>query len=277
MTKYIYMNIKSCNSCGESFDQDLQKKKGRVCRKCINQKRKDHYNNKEKHDPEIISKNRERANNWYNNQPKEELSDKKKRYYLENRDIILENQKIYISNNKEKISEYNKKWRLENADHLKAYRELNKERDQLNTKEWKSKNKSRITDYWSSYYDLNKDRLKENSKEYRSKNIDTVRDKCKIYRRSNRDKIVALMAKRRARKLNATPKWLTEDDYNAIKDFYTEAQRLTLETGIDHVVDHIHPLLGEFVCGLHVPWNLQILTKSDNCSKGNRLIIEDNS
>lgn len=268
------MNIKTCNSCGKTFDQDLQKKKGRVCRECINQKRKDHYNNKEKNDPEMISKNRKRVNKWYHEQPKDELLEKKRRYYLDNKDDILQKQKVYASNRKEEIAEYNKQWRIENVDHLKEYREANKERDKSRNKEWKEANKDHITNYWKSYYELNKDHIVEQNKHYRSLNIDKLRERGKKYRQSNRGKIAAHIAKRRAMKLNATPKWLTDEDYNQIKSFYIEAQRLTLETGIDHVVDHIHPLLNEFVCGLHVPWNLQILTKHENCSKGNKLLIE---
>ncbi len=77
--------------------------------------------------------------------------------------------------------------------------------------------------------------------------------------------------KRYAAKIQATPKWLTKAHFKEMEWFYIEAARLTKETGIKHEVDHIVPLQGENVRGLHVPWNLQILTKSENIIKGNKL------
>ena len=68
----------------------------------------------------------------------------------------------------------------------------------------------------------------------------------------------------------ATPPWLTEAHQEAIKDFYKESARLTQETGIAHHVDHIVPLRGKNVSGLHVPWNLQILTADENYIKNNK-------
>lgn len=78
----------------------------------------------------------------------------------------------------------------------------------------------------------------------------------------NRAKVALQTALRRAHKLNATPWWLTEVQKRAISKFYEQAQVQGL------TVDHIIPLRGKAVCGLHVPWNLQLLTKSENSQKG---------
>lgn len=75
---------------------------------------------------------------------------------------------------------------------------------------------------------------------------------------------------RYAAKLQRTPKWLTQEQKAQIKWAYDRAAAYTAFSGIKYEVDHIIPLQGENVSGLHVPWNLQILTKSENVSKGNR-------
>lgn len=72
----------------------------------------------------------------------------------------------------------------------------------------------------------------------------------------------------RAQTRRRTPAWLTADDWSAIRALYREAERLTLETGEMHVVDHIVPKIGGIVTGLHVPWNLQVLHWRDNARKG---------
>jgi hypothetical protein len=56
----------------------------------------------------------------------------------------------------------------------------------------------------------------------------------------------------------ATPPWV---DLSAIAAVYSEAERLTIETGVIHEVHHIHPIMefSSLFIGLHVPWNLEIL------------------
>jgi 5-methylcytosine-specific restriction endonuclease McrA len=53
---------------------------------------------------------------------------------------------------------------------------------------------------------------------------------------------------------------------------YLEAQRLTKLTGERYVVDHIIPLRSDIVCGLHVPWNLRVMTQEENLKKSNKLL-----
>jgi len=77
---------------------------------------------------------------------------------------------------------------------------------------------------------------------------------------------------RRRKHRDATPKWLSRRQKSEIRQLYQIAITMTQTTGEQYVVDHIVPLRGEFVCGLHVPWNLRVITQGENLKKSNKLV-----
>ena len=91
------------------------------------------------------------------------------------------------------------------------------------------------------------------------------------YDAANPEQRLARTSIRRRRFRSATPPWLTKEQKNAMKQLYIEAQRLTKLTGERYVVDHIVPLINDEVCGLHVPWNLRVITQDENLVKSNKL------
>jgi hypothetical protein len=135
-------------------------------------------------------------------------------------------------------------------------------------------------------------RIKAESKRYREKNKEKIRAKKKIaqhkwYWEQGGKKIAQLRAKdyrsteigrtkenaktnlRRARLIHATPKWITDKDKKEMQEIYKSCPK-------GYHVDHIVPLRGKNVCGLHVPNNLRVVSAYVNMSKGNRFDIRLN-
>lgn len=144
----------------------------------------------------------------------------------------------YNSNNPDKMIALRKKWTKNNPEKVKQLHA--KARDK-----WVKNNPDKNKQVYS----------KANSK----------------WKKNNPGKWNAIAARYRAAKLNATPKWLTEQNWKEIEEFYVLAHDLAwLNNGEVLSVDHIAPLQGKNSSGLHVPWNLQLLPKQQNSSKGNR-------
>ena len=91
-----------------------------------------------------------------------------------------------------------------------------------------------------------------------------------LWQSENRDKMNATAAKTRAKRIKRKPKWIKDVFIKEIKIWYKRAKALNRFTEEKWHVDHIVPLQGKNVSGLHVPWNLQLLTATENTSKGNR-------
>ena len=135
------------------------------------------------------------------------------------------------------------------------------------TDEWKSRN----TEYKKQYYIENKDKIKAKSKAYREANTESLKVYHRQYSRNNKGKINAIGAKRHAAKMQRNVGW---SDNWKIEQFYIVARKLTKLYGVEFHVDHVIPLQGELVSGLHVETNLQIITAKENHIKSNSFTPE---
>lgn len=139
---------------------------------------------------------------------------------------------------------------------LKERKNVFRARPENKAKEAKTKQK---------WYERNRDQELVRMKEWRERNKGYHLSNLKEYRKNNPEIYAAHAAKRRASVLQRTPDWLTQDHLEEIKDIYKSSP-----DGFH--VDHIVPLQGSAVSGLHVPWNLQILPASINIQKSNNYI-----
>lgn len=145
--------------------------------------------------------------------------------------------------------------------------EQNPERKKEYARRWYEQNSEREKENRRRWYEQHSERAKELSRRWHEENTERAKENKRRWGEQNPDKRNAISAKRRAIKNQAVAPWA---DLDAIKQIYTEAAELTKSTGIRHEVDHIYPLQSEYMCGLHVETNLQILTQSENASKRNR-------
>jgi hypothetical protein len=92
---------------------------------------------------------------------------------------------------------------------------------------------------------------------------------CAKWQKNNKGKVNANTRKYQAAKLKRTPSWLTSFDILHMQCLYQVAVMRSAESNQEWHVDHIIPLQGETVSGLHVPWNLQVIPATDNIKKSN--------
>jgi len=180
----------------------------------------------------------------------EELKAYKRQWYLKNRerliakackrqkdkaDEVREAHRIYRENNRDKVRASQRAWELRNVEKERIRGEARRKTDAENIKI--------AHDRWVA---ANPEKNREHKRKW---------DKAHPENR------LAYKARRRAKKLNATPLWA---DQETLLEIYAKARAEGME------VDHIVPLSNPMVCGLHVPDNLQLLTGSENRKKGNR-------
>jgi 5-methylcytosine-specific restriction endonuclease McrA len=151
---------------------------------------------------------------------------------------------------------YSKTYYLKNREKILKYRKDNKEKISKINSLWRSKNKEKIKNYNLKFKAKNKEYFLQYNQKERSILYQ------KEYRLKNPHIQKSINAKRRALKLKATPKFA---NLKKIKQIYKNCPK-------GYEVDHIIPLNSKLICGLHVEWNLQYLTPTENQRKSNKLI-----
>ena len=119
------------------------------------------------------------------------------------------------------------------------------------------------------HYERNKGLYKDRASK---RPVELTREYKSAWKKRNTGVVNLHTASRKRHIRRATPNWLTSEHRDQMKWFYNEAQRLKAETGIPHDVDHIVPIRGEFVSGLHVPWNLRVIPSIENQKKNRKLV-----
>lgn len=115
-----------------------------------------------------------------------------------------------------------------------------------------------------------KDKRNASAAEWRKNNREAFLKTLKKYRQVNQPIRTALQNKRKAAKLQRTPNWLTEFDLLKIQCLYQVASMYSKESGYEWNVDHIIPLQGKKVSGLHCPSNLRVIPAIENQRKNNK-------
>jgi hypothetical protein len=120
-------------------------------------------------------------------------------------------------------------------------------------------------------FEINKAAKSEYHRAYTLANREKQNALSKVWYENNKARALQKVLRRRTAKTKATPDWLSEGDKKNITAIYEMSCRITKCLGIKHHVDHIVPLRGNGVCGLHVPWNLAAIPASLNIRKYNKL------
>ena len=171
--------------------------------------------------------------------------------------------KTYRLNNKNKEFKRKQAWKLANKEHIKEQ-----------SKVYNLVNKDKIAQQKKQYYLKNKERILAKNKAYNKANREKISIVESLWRQNNKGKVASNTRRYQVSKMNRTPKWLTKDDLWLIKEAYELAALRTKVFGFSWHVDHIIPLQGKLVSGLHVIENLQVIPGIENKIKMNSFELD---
>ena len=152
--------------------------------------------------------------------------------------------------------------------------------------EWRVRNRGRTLTVKRAYREKNRDRIRDYKREHgASHSAREAASKRHARYYSTKKQEPAYMAARRERarawyaanaewwggRKQAMPKWANKF---FISEIYHLAKLRTKHLGVPHEVDHVIPLRGRNVCGLHVENNLRVVPKAINRAKGNALLAQ---
>jgi hypothetical protein len=124
-----------------------------------------------------------------------------------------------------------------------------------------------------TYRVKNKDRVRAAVRSWAARNPEKVKQYIKKAKLNNKGLVNASIARRKHAQSKRTPVWLTADEFWMMEQAYALAALRTKMLGFSWQVDHILPLQGSLVSGLHVPYNLQVIPQADNVRKSNKFSV----
>lgn len=156
-----------------------------------------------------------------------------------------------------------------NSQKKRGYQYFCKHCSTSNNKEWKLNNPEMVKQAHKRDYDKNREERIATAIKCWANRDPEDRAAYRRYRRSTNPNIRTQERQSYFERSKRSPKWLSSLHRKEIEDTYLLRDEVKLLTGDDYHVDHIIPLRGKNVCGLHVPWNLQVLPADINMSKSN--------
>lgn len=155
---------------------------------------------------------------------------------------------------------------VEQKQRAKEWRKRNPDKVLASKREWENDNKDKKSAYDKKSHEKYREKRLKVIAAYRKLNAARIKEITKQWKIKNHSRVLASVRSRDARKKQAIPPWANLDKIEAI---YDECIRISELTGIKHHVDHIVPMKGRLVSGLHVETNLQLLEAKENLKKGN--------